>query len=179
MGQNRATSSDPDELPALPPPQDRGDGEPRERPGARVTKSYTPSERLVIMMCALRDGLSQTARRREVPRGTIASWFSEYGGIGEVQERLTDEAFGDFLAAERSIYDAVVRRADELPADELMVSFRKLVEARLIPTLTGVDGNGQPAAAAAAKATVELLVTEKDGKVTVVDLGAPPEDESE
>ena len=171
---------DADALPALPLPQDRGDGNPRDQPASRITKSYTPAERLALMMCALRDGLSETARRREVPRGTIASWFTEYGGIEAVRKRLMAEAFSDFVLAEKSIYDAVVHRADELPADELMVTFRKLVEARLIPTLTGSDtegGNGQPVAAA--QATVMLEITEKDGKVSVIDLGPPPEDTSE
>ena len=163
--------------PALLAPKDRGDGEPRDPPGGRVTKSYTPAERLAIMMQALRAGISETARRHEVPRGTIASWFSTYGGIGEVQKWLTAEAFDGFLQAEKSVYEAVVRRADELPADELMTTFRRLIEARLIPTLTGSDtegGNGQPALAAA-QATVTLKVVEKDGEVTVIDLGAPPE----
>ena len=158
-------------------PQDDGQPPALPAPGGRVTRSYAPAERMAIMMRALRDGVSATARRHDVPRSTVVGWFSDYGGIEEVRERLMAESFSDFVRAEQSVYDAVAKRADELPADELMMTFRKLVEARLIPTLTGSDtegGNGQPVAAAQAKVTLKVI--EKDGEVTVIDLGAPPEE---
>ncbi len=68
----------------------------------------------------------------------------------------------DYLRAERAIYEAITERARWLPADDLLLTFRKIVEARA--GLAAGTAAAGPAAGAAAQATVTVTVKGEDGK---------------
>lgn len=154
----------------LQPPADQRPSTPNPRIGV-PRRDYSPTERAGLKWLAVRDGVLTTSRAYGVPTTTLDGWLSADGGLGQVRGFLEDITLSDYLRAERAIYEAVVARAPSLSVDDLMLTFRKLVESR---TGIAVTTAGQPALAAA-KATVELHVTEVDGKVSVIDLGAPPE----
>ena len=177
LDDDRATPPGDDQPPALPAPGDRGDDESRGRPEGRAIRSYTPVERAGLMWLAVRDGVSATADAHNVPRSTLTTWLEETGGVGPVKEWLCAETLGAFLRFEQDFYTEATRRLQKLPNSEFGMTLRALISARTgILAAQGQDGQ-PPAAAAAAKATVELHVTEVDGKVSVIDLGTPPEDE--
>lgn len=175
---DRATPPGDDQPPALPAPGDRGDDESRGRPDeGRAIRSYSPIERAGLKWLAVRDGVSATADAHGVPRSTLTGWLEETGGVGAVQDWLIAETAGRFLAFEQSMYDWAIKQieSDHANHEQAWVTVRKLIDAR-IGVLAVQPPDGQPAVAAA-KATVELHVTEVDGKISVIDLGVPPEDE--
>ena len=87
---------------------------------------------------------------------------------------LEAETVGRFLMFEQSVYDWAIRQmsADRANVEEAWLTVRALI-ARNAPS-PALQPAGQPALAAA-QATVTLKVVEKDGEVTVIDLGAAPE----
>ena len=177
---SRNNSSPPpgdDQPPALP---DAGDhaGESHAGRAGRATRHYSSIERAGLTWLAIRDGISVTADREGVPRSTLTGWLEQTGGAGPIQEWLCVEALRSFLRFEQDFYAEATRRLEKMPNDEFGMTLRKLVDARaLVPAQqAAVQSAGQPALAAA-NATVELHVTEEDGKVTVTELGPPPEDE--
>ena len=162
MGDNPATPPGDDQPPALPVP------------GGRVTRQYGPVERAGLIWLAVRDGVRATADRYDVPRSTITGWLEETNGAGPVQEWLCTETLRSFLKFEQDFYAEATRRLEKLPNDEFGMTLRKLIEART-GVLAAQSQDGQPAVAAA-QATVTLQVTEKDGEISVIELGTPPED---
>ena len=137
----------------------------------RITRSYSPTERAGLKWLAVRDGVLTTSRAYGIPTRTLDGWLAADGGLAQVRGFLEDITLSDYLRAERAVYEAVAARAPSLSVDDLMLTFRKLVESR---TGIAVTAAGQPALAAA-KATVELRVSREDGEVKVIDLGPPPE----
>ena len=154
----------------LLPPADQLPSAPNPRLGVS-RRDYSPTERAGLKWLAVRDGVLTTSRAYGVPTTTLDGWLSADGGLGQVRGFLEEITLSDYLRAERAIYEAVVARAPSLSVDDLMLTFRKLVESR---TGLAVTAAGQPALAAA-QATVTLKVIEKDGEVQVIDLGPAPE----
>ena len=179
MPNDTATSPD-DAQPAVPAAKDRAGG---DRPRGRATgrnyaaaRHYSPDERMALIYQAIRDGVSATSDRNDVPRSTLTTWLEEFGGISAIRAYLQEQVLAEYLRAERAVYQEVERRLPKMPNDELARTFRKLIEART-GMLAAQNQDGQPPALAAAKATVELRITEEaDGSVKVIDLGPPPED---
>lgn len=102
--------------------------------GKRTVRHYTDTERLGLMFMALRDGTKAVEEREHVPATTIRSWFeASGGGIIEVRRWLEEQTEGDYLRAERAIYDEVIRRTKGMDRKDLMVTFRKFIEARALP----------------------------------------------
>ena len=160
-------------------PEDQADAESRDRPSGRVTRFYSPVERAGLMWLCVKDGVSATAKAHDVPRSTLNTWLEETGGIGAVQEWLTAEALRSFLRFEQSLYAWAIKQVegDHVSNEQAWVTVRKLIDARA-GALAAQGQNGEPAVAKAA-AMVTLKVIEKDGEVKVIDLGPPPEDESD
>ncbi len=170
-----------DDVPAaaLPAGDHAGDGRPRGRATGRdygLTRRYSPIEKAGLTWLAIRDGVTATADAHDVPRSTLTTWLEEAGGIGPVQEWLRTETLQSFLKFEQALYAEVTHRLPSLPNDELALTVRKLIEARaLVPAqAAAAQPDGQPALAAA-QATVTLKIEEKDGEVSYIELGTPPE----
>lgn len=151
----------------LPPPD-----VPQRTPGVGHAGPYPGPERLGLMFLAMRDGVYATAREHGVPTRTLASWFVEYGSLPAVQDWLRAETLGSFLRAEQSIYRELERRLPDWPNDEMGMTVRALINARVtIPAEQAREAQPQ----AAAQANVTVTIGDKDGQ-RVIDLGPPPEE---
>ena len=128
-----------------------------------------------LIWLAIRDGVFETERRYGVPRTTLQQWMEkENTNVTRTRQFLEEETLADYLRAERAIYAAVSQRAPWLAADDLLLTFRKLVESRT-GLLVSQAQSAQPTLAAA-QATVTVKIEGQDGEAKVIDLGPPPEE---
>ena len=151
------TRSHPGPAPFLSAP---GETEPdRRRYGNAPRVVWEPPEKLGLMMLAVSNGITETSRRHQVPRKTLTDWLSDFGGTARVREFLQDMTYAAFLSAERALHALVQRRAEagEIHTEELLTTYRRLVDARLGMAQLEMERAGRPAAAqAAAQVTVTV-----------------------
>ncbi len=99
-------------------------------------------ERMQIMMLAASEGIRAAVDASGVPEQTVYHWFSESGaGIGEYREFLASYTDGAQLKAYGAVYDEVIKRLGSMDNDELMVTFRKMIDAQTA-MLAGRSGGG-------------------------------------
>lgn len=189
--EKEATAPDARE-PTPSPPLD-GDGQPipedyapaeRGGPVGVTEHDYPDPARLGLMLLAVRDGVTETAKRRGVPRRTLQHWLEDYGGVKRVQAWLQAETAGAFLRFEQAIYAAAIRQLEggTINQEELGMTLRKLIDARAILPAQAEVTAGQPAgqgAAAAAQANISIRILDDAGHAEVIELPAPPPDQDE
>ena len=131
----------------------------RRRYGNAPRIQWEPPQKLGLMMLAVTNGVTETARKHDVPRETLTGWLSSFGGIALVRDYLQDRTFAAFLSMERSLYALVEKRAaaGTIHDAELQTTIRRLVDARLGLAQLELERAGRsPAAQAAAQVTVTV-----------------------
>jgi hypothetical protein len=105
------------------------------------------------MTIALRDGVAAASDLSNAPQRTIYTWFEASGGLAEVREYASAAADRSLSAAEQAVCDEVARRAGlkQMTDEELMLTFRSLVQAR---SVAAAGARAGAAAGAEANATV-------------------------
>ncbi len=109
------------------------------------------------MLLALREGVVVAAEKTETPEPTIYTWFQQAGGLAEVRSFVEAASAVTLSRAEQAVYEEVERRlrGGKMPDTELMTTFRRLVEARLVPA-TGEGAQAGAAAQAVVKTEIHL-----------------------
>ena len=96
--------------------------------GKRQVTTYDPAERFALMLEAVQTNPYAVAREHNIPKTTLYGWFEEFGGLGSVRAVLEEAAVQSQFAAVRAIYDEVAKRATKLGDEQLMVTFRHMLE---------------------------------------------------
>ena len=123
-----------------------------------MTRSYTETEKLGTMLMALEHGVPVAVEQRNVPERTIYQWFEQAGGLTEIR-KVSDEARIHAIAeAGRALCVEVTKRVGKLSDDDLMITYRKLLEAEATPSGAGIQAGAQ----AAAKSELHLHIGEDE-----------------
>jgi hypothetical protein len=98
----------------------------------RKRRPWSETEKLGALVIAVREGVPEASRRLKVPQTTLYTWLQAAGGVGEVRRLASMRAEEALSVAERAVYDEVARRmtAQAMGDDQLMITFRALVDAR-------------------------------------------------
>ena len=129
-----------------------------------MAKPYTAEDKMATMLLALTIGVAPAAEQRDTPGSTIYQWLNEGGGIVNIRNVAEAAMLNAGLEARRAIYGAVSERVARLSDPELMVTYRKQLEAE-----AETHGANEAATGAQAGATaIGALHVHVDGEEIIV-----------
>lgn len=118
---------------------------------ARKVRTYTETERVGVMLMALKDGAYQVAEDLGIPVRTIYAWFDDAGGLAQIRTFVNEAETQSMSNARRAICEEIISRAGKMSNDDLGVTFRKMLE-------EGGPGAAGVQVGAAAQAVIQVNV---------------------